>query len=240
MIKSYPSSSSDAPSCGAVGRLLRKTAVDLVEDELRARIMSGQLAPGSALRQEALSDELGVSRIPIREAIRLLSAEGLVDLVPHKGAFVSMISMEEVQELFDLRLRLEPWLFREASILISETDLDHAVQIVQSMNNVDAKEWGKLNWDLHELLYHSAQRPTAMNIVRSLHEKTERYLRFQVVNAPIRQQANEEHLALIDLCRNRQGDKAKDALEQHLRDAASQILGIVSRLLYTPPNADAA
>lgn len=239
MTKGYPSSSSDAPSRGAVGRLLRKTAVDLVEDELRARIMSGQLAPGSVLRQEALSDELGVSRIPIREAIRLLSAEGLVDLVPHKGAFVSMISMEEVQELFDLRLRLEPWLFREASILISETDLDHAVQIVQSMNNVDAKEWGKLNWDLHELLYHSAQRPTAMNIVRSLHEKTERYLRFQVVNAPIRQQANDEHLALIELCRNRQGDIAKAALEQHLRDAASQIMGIVSRLLDTHPNADA-
>jgi DNA-binding GntR family transcriptional regulator len=78
-----------------------------------------------------------------------------------------------------------------------------------------------------------------MNIVRSLHEKTERYLRFQVVNAPIRQQANDEHLALIELCRNRQGDIAKAALEQHLRDAASQILGIVSRLLDTQPNADA-
>jgi DNA-binding GntR family transcriptional regulator len=220
----------DAPARGAGGRLLRKTAVELVEDELRARIMSGALAPGSALRQEALSEELGVSRIPLREAIRLLSFEGLVDLIPHKGAYVTLISKDDVRELFDLRLRLEPWLFKEACLRISEADLDRAVLLAGSMNSADADAWGGLNWALHELLYSAAERPMALNIIRTLHEKTERYLRFQVLNAPIRQQAHDEHLALIALCRNRQAEAAQQALEQHIAGAAHQILGLASRL----------
>jgi DNA-binding GntR family transcriptional regulator len=224
-----------SPERGAGGRLLRKTAVELVEDELRARIMSGSLLPGAALRQEALSEELGVSRIPIREAIRLLSSEGLVDLVPHKGAYVSMVSQEEVQELFDLRLRLEPWLFEQAVLRITEADLDQAASIAETMNNVSDADWGKLNWVLHEHLYRAAARPTAMNIVRALHEKTERYLRFQVVNTPIRQQAHDEHMALIKLCRPRQAEEAKLAMQKHISDAAVQILAIVSRLFAAAP-----
>lgn len=226
---------SDSLASSAGSRLIRKTAVELVEDELRARILSGALAPGTALRQEALSAELGVSRIPIREAIRLLSSEGLVDLVPHKGAYVSMISTEEVQELFDLRLRLEPWLFEQAVTRISEAELDRATNIAESMDKADAVQWGKLNKNLHELLYLAAERPTAMNIVRLLHEKTERYLRFQVVNAPIREQAHDEHIALIALCRSRQADRARIALEQHIANASDQIFVIVKRLLDTSP-----
>ena len=87
------------PAAGPAGRLVRKTAVDLVVDALRDRILSGSLPPGSALRQELLAEELGVSRLPVREAIRQLSAEGLVDMIAHRGAYVSMLSRAEVQEL---------------------------------------------------------------------------------------------------------------------------------------------
>lgn len=221
----------DGSARSTIGRLVRKTAVELVVDELRSRILSGQIAPGSALRQEALAEELGVSRIPLREAIRLLSSEGLVDLYPHKGAYVSMLSKDEVREFFDLRLRLEPWLFHEAAMLISMAELDRGERLVEKMDTAGAEKWGALNWELHELLYSAARRPAAMNVVRTLHEKSERYFRFQVVNAPIRQQAHDEHLALIALCRHRQADKAQEALEQHIADAAEQILAIVDRLL---------
>ena len=215
---------------------MRKTTVELVLDELRSRILSGLVAPGSPLRQEALADALGVSRIPVREAIRLLSAEGLVDIQPHKGAFVSMLSKEEVQELFDLRQRLEPWLLYEAASKISDAELARAESLVSSMDSSAAAEWGALNWQLHELLYAAASRPTALAIVRSLHEKSERYFRFQVVNAPIREQAHIEHLQLIDLCKHRQADKAQILLEKHIADAAAQILMIVDRLLDDGPS----
>lgn len=212
-------------------RIVRKTTTELVLDALRDRILSGNLAPGSPLRQELLAEELGVSRIPIREALRLLSAEGFVDTIPHRGAFVSMLSRAEVEEFFDIRRRLEPWIFREAIPQITELELSRAEQIVTHMDTADPQQWGSLNWQLHEHLYRPAQRPAALNIVRTLHEKSERYFRFQVVNAPIRQQAHEEHVLLIDLCRRREVAQAEIALEEHIEKAAEQILSIVDRLL---------
>lgn len=227
--RSHPDGDRPPPSSGR--RLVRKTTVELVLDELRSRILSGVFAPGVPLRQEAIAEDLGVSRIPVREAIRLLSSEGLVDVQPHKGAFVSMISKNEVREFFDLRLRLEPWLLFEAVPKISEAELVRAEQIVKSMDTATAEDWGTLNWQLHELLYAGADRPTALALVRGLHEKSERYFRFQVVNAPIRDQAHQEHRQLIDLCRHGQADKAQLVLERHIADAAEQILAIVDRLL---------
>lgn len=213
------------------GTLVRKTAVDLVAEELRDRILSGKLEPGSALRQEALSEELGVSRIPLREAMRQLSSEGLVDLIPHRGSFVSMLSTHEVREFFDIRLRLEPWLLREAAAHPDDTALDAAEQLVHRMDDASPQQWGELNWDLHQILYRGADRPAALAIVRTLHEKTERYFRFQVVNAPIRQQSHDEHMQLIELCRQRRPDAAEVVMERHIAEAAEQICSIVERLL---------
>ena len=229
-----PSPVVERNAASPASRLVRKTAVELVLDELRARILSGACAPGSPLRQEALAEELGVSRIPLREAIRLLSSEGFVEVQPHKGAYVSMLSKNEVREFFELRQRLEPWLLQEAVPRISEAQLDRAEKLIQFMDTANAADWGKLNWQLHELLYSAADRPAALAIVRGLHEKTERYFRFQVVNAPIREQAHAEHQQLIELCRHRQPDKARQVLERHITDAAVQILGIVDRLLDDP------
>jgi DNA-binding GntR family transcriptional regulator len=213
------------------GTLVRKTAVELVVDALRTRILTGQLAPGLALRQEALAQELGVSRIPLREAIRQLSSEGLVDLLPHRGSYVSMLSLNEVRDFFDVRLQLEPWLIEQATTRVATKDLDHAAQVVRKMDGVSPDQWGQLNWQFHELLYLAADRPLAVNIVRALHEKTERYFRFQIVNTPIRQQAHHEHMNLIALCAARKPKAARVALEHHISEAAQQILTIVGRLL---------
>ncbi|MNX29069.1 putative HTH-type transcriptional regulator YdfH [compost metagenome] len=215
----------------SAGRLVRKTAVDLVVDELRDRILSGAIPPGSALRQELFAEELGVSRLPVREAIRQLSAEGLIDMIPHRGAYVSMLSRTEVQEFFDIRMRLEPWLFRVAVHQKDDGDLDRAEQVVAQMDTAEPEQWGRLNCQLHELLYRSAQRPAALGMIRALHEKSERYFRFQIVNAPIRQQAHDEHMELIALARQGQPEKAEAALERHIAQAADQILAIVDHLL---------
>lgn len=212
-------------------KIVRKTTTELVVDAVRDRILSGDFPPGTPLRQELLADELGVSRIPVREALRLLSAEGLVDTIAHRGAFVSMLSTAEVQELFDIRKRLEPWILREAIPNIAEADVQRAERLVTQMDTIEPGRWGALNWELHESLYRAAGRPAALNLVRALHEKSERYFRFQVVNAPIRQQARQEHMALIELCHTRKVDQAEAMLERHIDDAARQIVAIVERLL---------
>lgn len=217
-------------------QIVRKTTTELVVDVLRDRILCGDAPPGSPMRQELLAEELGVSRIPIREALRLLSAEGLVDTIAHRGAFVSMLSKSEVQEFFDLRKRLEPWIFRESIPHLDDDALQRAEQIVTQMGSVEPGRWGVMNWMFHEILYSGAGRPAALNLVHSLHEKSERYFRFQVVNAPIRQQAHDEHMALIAACRKGDVLKAEQMLEHHIDVAAGQILSIVDRLLDNSPS----
>jgi DNA-binding GntR family transcriptional regulator len=214
--------------------IVRKTTVELVTDALRDRILTGTLAPGSALRQVALAEQLGVSRIPLREAIRMLWSEGLVDVKPHRGAYVSMLSPREVEEFFELRLKLEPWLLKEAVLRTTPAILEAAENVVKEMDSARVEQWGSLNWRLHELLYRASDRPQGLAIVRALHEKSERYFRFQVVNAPIRKVAHDEHLELISLCRQRKTRAACEALEKHIEDASRQVLAIVQKLLSEP------
>jgi len=207
-------------------RLTRSTAVEMVVVDLRQRILSGELAPGTPLRQEALAEELGVSRIPLREAVRLLSSEGLVDLQPHRGAYVMPLSTDEVREFFELRVQLEPWLLRLAIPNQMEADLQQAEALVDVMENVAAGEWSRLNWCLHEALYRPANRPFALNIVRTLHEKSERYLNHRIISIPQRIQARREHLALITLCRSGDVEAAIAELGRHIADTTSQIISM--------------
>src|SRR5438105_1199471 len=93
----------------------RQTVAGMTIEALRERILRGDYPEGEPLRQDALADDLGVSRIPVREALRQLEAEGLVTFNPHRGAVVSSLSLEEIRELFELRAELETDLIRRAT-----------------------------------------------------------------------------------------------------------------------------
>ncbi|WP_197334467.1 GntR family transcriptional regulator [Ralstonia syzygii] len=215
----------------ARAKIVRPTTVELVINAIRRQILSGELAPGEPLRQEALAEELGVSRLPIREAISRLEAEGMLNVVPHKGAYVCALSVSEIQETFEIRQRLEPWIFVEAIPRMTERDFETAERIVAAMDTAADSEWGHLNWQLHETLYTPAQREMTLAMLKRLHEKADRYFRLQVVNVPIRKQAHEEHMELIRISRDRNLARAEELLADHLRVAAEQIIGVVQKVL---------
>ena len=212
-------------------KIVRPTTVELVTTEIRQRILSGDLAPGEVLRQEALADELGVSRVPIREAITRLTSEGLLTNVPHKGAYVAELSIDEVRETFDIRLRLEPWIFSEAIARITEAEIAKAERLVMEMDQAGSAMWGQLNWRFHETLYLPAQRDITVQLLRVLHDRSDRYFRFQVVQVPIREQSHEEHMALIAACRKRDAKLGAKLLEQHVKTAAQQIITVVEAIV---------
>ncbi|ANN79058.1 GntR family transcriptional regulator [Bordetella flabilis] len=211
-------------------KLIRRTTVDLVLDALRQQILSGQLRPGEALRQEALAEELGVSRIPVREAIRRLEAENLVAVHAHRGAYVCGVSSSDVVETFELRLQVEPWLFGEAIKTTGRTSLPEARAALEETLHADAAAWGRANWRLHEALYAPARRDLAMTMLRQLHDRGDRYLRFQVVNLPLRQQAYAEHLALIEHAERGDAQGAMSLLRTHIRVALDQVVEVVAGL----------
>jgi DNA-binding GntR family transcriptional regulator len=223
-----------APPESADRKLVRRTTVDLVLDALRQRILSGQLRPGEPLRQEALADELGVSRIPVREAIRRLEAEGLVAVHAHRGAYVCGVSAADVIETFELRLQIEPWLFGEAIRAGDGARLQQARAALEDTLHADTAAWGRANWRLHEALYLPARRELAMTVLRQLHDRGDRYLRFQVVNVPLRQQAYAEHLGLIEHAEKGDVEGAVEALRAHIQVAREQVVDVVAELTQAP------
>jgi DNA-binding GntR family transcriptional regulator len=230
-----PSKTMISPEPDVVERVTRKivrpTAVELVTDEIRQMILSGRISPGSVLRQEVLAEELGVSRVPVREAISRLHSEGLLNVVPHKGAYVQELSVDEVRETFNIRLRLEPWVFSEAIPLITDAEIGKAERIVKDMDKATGGEWGSLNWKLHETLYRPARCEITLQMLRVLHDRCDRYFRFQVVKVPIREQSHAEHMAIIDACRKRDVKLGTKLLETHVKVASQQIMSIVEAVM---------
>jgi DNA-binding GntR family transcriptional regulator len=155
----------------------RESVTDRVVAELRRQIIAGTLPAGTALRQDWLATKLGVSRIPIREAIRQLEAEGLVVSETHKGTIVSSLSCDELQELFEIRHQLETWLFGLAIPRMSEADFDHAAQLTrEAAADGRVATWSELNWRFHEALYQPAKRLQALRILRQVHNNASRYV----------------------------------------------------------------
>jgi DNA-binding GntR family transcriptional regulator len=230
-VATHPRRADTSNAGDSTHKIVRTTTVELVTTAIRQRILSGDLAPGEVLRQEALADELGVSRVPIREAITRLTGEGLLTKVPHKGAYVAELSIEEVQETFEIRLRLEPWLFSQAIPHITDAEIAKAEKLVSEMDHADSGVWGQLNWRLHETLYLPARREITLQMLRGLHDRSDRYFRFQVVQVPIREQSHEEHMNLIDACRKRDAKLGAKLLEQHVKTAAQQIIAVVQTIM---------
>lgn len=197
-----------------------KTIAAATADELRRRILSAEFPAGYQLRQDALSEEFGVSRIPIREALVQLEAEGLVRIVPHRGAVVSTLSLDEVEELFELRALIEPKLLKRSAPLLSPDDFDELQAILdeysEELRADNVSRWGDLNRQFHLLLYRHAARPRSATLVANLLQESDRHTRMQLTLTDGMQRAEEEHAELVRLCRQGQVAEACALLKRHI------------------------
>jgi DNA-binding GntR family transcriptional regulator len=219
----------------------RKTVAEAAAEELRMRILSGQLKEGSQLRQEVLAAELGVSRIPLREALRLLEGEGLVTIVPHRGAVVSVLSPAEIGELFDLRALIEPELIRCAIPHLVPADLLKAEATLTgyraAFERRDVETWGALNTQFHLALYRPARRPRFLALAQTLLDQADRYTRMQLLLTGGESRAQQEHEELLALCQAREIEPAAALLERHIRGAGRSLVDFMIRQapLPSPP-----
>jgi DNA-binding GntR family transcriptional regulator len=207
--------------------LERKTVAEAAAEELRSRILSGALQEGIQLRQEVLAAELGVSRIPLREALRLLEGEGLVTIVPHRGAVVSVLSPEEIGELFDLRVLIEPDLIRRAIPNMRAEDLREAADTLAgykfALAERNVESWGSLNTRFHIALYRPAHRPRSLALAQMLLDQTDRYTRMQLLLTSGESRAQEEHEGLLAACQTGEIEEAGRLMERHIRNAGATL-----------------
>jgi len=226
-VDAQSSARTDRPNIGIVP-LARQTVASMTLEAIRDGILHGTYAEGEPLRQDALADELGVSRIPIREALRQLEAEGLVTFSPHRGAIVSSLSLAEIDEVFELRSTIEPDLLRRAMARLTSHQLDQADDVLDryalALRSGDVAMWGELNWQFHSTLYAPAERVVTMGIVQRLHQQSDRYLRMQLALTHGETRANEEHRAIAAAARAGDVKRACALMRDHIAGAGRSLL----------------
>ena len=216
----------------AVGTLGHRTMALAAADELRRRITNGDFPAGFQLKQDALAEDFGMSRIPIREALVQLESEGLVRIVPHRGALVSELSPAEIRELFELRALLEPRLLRLSAPRLTAEDYatldainaDYRAEI----RALNPARWGELNTRLHLHLVSKAEQPRTLAIVTALLQNTDRYTRLQLsLTGSARTRAENEHVRLVRLCRTGNVDEACELLASHIAQAEAMLIAFI-------------
>ena len=214
-------------------RLKHKTLAAAVLDRVREEILTGRHAAGDQLRQDALATTYGVSRIPVREALLQLEAEGFVRIVPHKGAIVSPISQDELNDVFDLRTLLEPRLFIRAIPLLTAGDFIRIDALhagfMEAIAARDVVQWGPLNAQFHGMLYARAPLPRSQGIVAALLQTSDRYTRLQLSTPIAMERAQHEHTELITLARAGQAEQASKCLVAHIETVRRDLLAVLRR-----------
>lgn len=209
---------------------VRTSLTEQITTELRRRILNGQLAEGTTLRQERLATELGVSRIPLREAIRHLESEGLVVSELHKGAVVSSLSPGELEELFGIRMQLETWLFEAAIPRMTQADFDQAEALIEEASKTgDVSNWGDLNWRFHEALYRASGSRIALKLLRSVHDNAARYVNLQLIVAQDVERELSDHHAMLAYARLRDVERGVDMLRRHIARVSRNLMASLSR-----------
>ncbi|MFD2164784.1 GntR family transcriptional regulator [Thalassotalea euphylliae] len=208
--------------------IVYKTRTQLVVETIREKILSGEIKAGQPLRQAALAEELNVSRIPVREALLQLEAEGLVAFEPHKGATATELNVEQVDELFELRAMLEAELLAASIPHLTDEKLGEATALLEKLDDALGKEnsantWSELNSDYHNCLYSAANRPQTQDLVDTLNKNADRYIRMHLLWAGGISKAENEHNSILTFCKSRDVDGAVDMLKQHILGSRDEI-----------------
>lgn len=218
----------EKPLPAADHRIKRQSLPETLAESLRERILSGEFKEGEPLVQDAIANEYGVSRMPVREALRQLEAAGLVTIEVHKGAVVTSVPIDQIAELFDLRAALECDLLARAIPKMTAEHLASARSILNALEAAyrerDIASWGRLNWDFHRSLYIAAERVQTLAILQGINVQIDRYIRLQLLLTEAIDQAEKEHSELLRLCKAKDATKASAYLKKHILNAGRNLL----------------
>ena len=212
----------------------RQSLSAAVTERLREKILSGELREGEQLRQDAIAAEFQISRIPVREALSHLAAEGLITIVANRGAVVSALSPDEIMEMFETRGVLECYMLRCAIPNMKEEDFQNAEEILgryeQSLeHDSEVKSWGQWNWSFHSALYAPANRPVMLSLVKTLNINCDRYTRLHLVFTRDMHRAGQAHRDLLAACRTKNPDVAAAELWKHITEAGEYLKEFITR-----------
>jgi DNA-binding GntR family transcriptional regulator len=197
-----------------------------VADELRAAILRGTYPPGTRLRQEELATQYGASRVPVREALRILEAEGLITTVANAGAWIASLSLDECAELYQVRERIEPLLLRYSLPHLTPAEIDHLGGLVEEMRSThDIEHFLALDREFHLGSYRGAETMFLGRTVERLWNATQHYRRAftRLLDVESYRIVHDEHHMLVAAIRENDPDDAERVLFGHIRRTRLQL-----------------
>lgn len=204
---------------------------ELVFESLREAILSGQLRPGERLMEIQLAEEMGVSRTPVREAIRKLELEGSVVMIPRKGAYVSGLSLKDIADVFEIRGALEGLAAELASDRITDEELEelerYLVKIAEEIENGDLNKVVQTDTDFHSLLYQASRNGRLTQIINNLREQIQRFRTTSLSYPGRMKNALEEHRKIVEAIASRDGDLARKLAQEHIENAENSMMSML-------------
>ena len=200
---------------------------DAVLRLLRNAIVDGRLQPGVRLDQNEIAANLGVSRMPVREALKQLEVEGLVRVYPYRGVEVASLDFAAIEELFGIRIALERLAVGRAVSNLGSAHLSRMRKILTAMDDhvqivEDDDPWMRLNHEFHSIVNEASGWPRLVENIEQFRGNVERYVRCYLTLRG-REKPQAEHWELLEACTMRQACVAQDIIERHLRNTAKAL-----------------
>lgn len=222
--ESEPTTRSIGSLEGAAAVRQRRTTQELVVEFLRDAILSNRLAGGAHLVQDKIASELNVSRVPVREALLQLEAEGLVRMEAHRGASVVWLSPDEIQEIFEIRSLLVTAAVRRVVPHLTDSQLRRLRRIASRQEHeTNMVVRARLNTSFYAILFEGLNRPRMRDLMDKLEREVERYL--MPLDRP-----HLGHRKLVEACEKRQADEVVALLSRHLDQVCARVVAAVREL----------
>lgn len=214
-----------------VNEPIARTMAVQITSRIREKILMGAYAPGAQLLQDSIAAEFGVSKIPVREALVQLRSEGLVDIFAHRGFQVRPLSAAEVQEVFNLRLAIEPEAVAKGARLASAGDRENAKAALAALNTSLAAgalhHSGDLNSEFHLALVVTHCQPVTADVLYRLHTIAQRYVRMHLKPNGRIKRATQEHTALLDAWLAGKAREARDCAQAHIKETRDELAEVL-------------
>ena len=207
---------------------------EVIFSTLREAIIIGELKPGERLMEVQLSEKMGVSRTPVREAIRKLELEGLVDMIPRKGAHVASLSVKDIMDVLEVRASLDGLATALSAARITEEELKDLKHVYTQFANYAEKEnlQGAIKKDVefHEIIYRSSRNEKLIQIANNLREQVHRFRVIYLKDYSSSKELVKEHADIYEAILSRDAEAAESFANKHIRNQEEAIIKSLKKL----------
>jgi DNA-binding GntR family transcriptional regulator len=216
-----------------LGKVKRESVSQQVYEKLKDRILNGDLQPGTRLYENKLAEQVGTSRGPIREALRQLEADGLVEVRTNIGTFVHKLTIDEITEIYSVRSLLEGYIVRLATEKVTCLGVEKLQQIMQAATNAanegDIKGTVRYDFDLHRQIWEIADHQILFELLHHLEWRVRMLITLQAPLFPQLVDSIKDHALIVDAIAEGNGERASELIQEHIKQAGSMIIQSINK-----------